>query len=698
MAIDEIIDEFKKAPFLRLLLPFLAGIILEIHLNFSARCLSIIGYIAFFLLLIGVFFSIKSYFFHYTWLLGIGINAIILLIGIWITFNFFKQIDRQKQVLKSEKIILLIDEPFVENSRWFKAPLCVLNFKNNYWQKTKSHIMTYLSVDSATEKLKLGDVLYVESKPFEIEAPSNPFAFDYRNYLYYNGICGQVFIKAGQWHKIKNINNLKIKLYRFREKLLDLYKQSVKNTNDYGVLSALVLGYTGDLTNEVKNAYASTGAMHVLSVSGLHVGIVYIFLMWIFSFIGGRLSLKILKVLLLLTGVWFYAMLTGMSPPVIRSAAMCSFFTIASLANRPANSLNILAASAFFILLINPFQLHDVGFQLSFIAVLSILLFNNKIYNIFSPYSLIINKLWMCISVSLAAQLGTFPLSLYYFHQFPNYFLLTNILVIPLTTIILYAGIIFLAVTSWKILFVITSPILAIMLKLLNNIIFFIDKLPFSVTGNIYISTTEMICIYGFILCLFVFLAYKENIYLLLSLSCLCFFILCNGIEETGRQLQSKLVVYKIKDHSAIDIIKGKNHFMILDDSLKTTGNELKQAARNFWIRSGLTHNSTLNNIKIEYLKGKNIAIYLNGNTIVLLRDERIFNFECSIPLKTDFLVISGNINCFAKKILNYFTPEEIILDSSLNKDRLKYLNKEFEKTGIRCYPVSIYGAFVKDL
>ncbi|NJO90405.1 MAG: ComEC/Rec2 family competence protein, partial [Chloroflexia bacterium] len=232
--------------------------------------------------------------------------------------------------------------------------------------------------------------------------------------------------------------------YDLRSSILSVYQSSGIQGDEFAILAALTLGVKDYLSDEIVEAYSDSGAMHVLAVSGLHVGILMAMLNMIFSFFWKRKKLLVLKSIIILVFLWLFALITGLAPSVTRSALMFSFFILSKNSGKRPSSYNSLAAAAFIILLFNPNALFHVGFQLSFLAVISILLFQQKLYRTIDIKNKYLDYFWQLTTVSLAAQIGTTPISIFYFHQFPIYALLTNIIVIPAAAIILNAVILLL--------------------------------------------------------------------------------------------------------------------------------------------------------------------------------------------------------------------------------------------------------------
>ena len=233
-----------------------------------------------------------------------------------------------------------------------------------------------------------------------------------------------------------------------RDKLLNILKENGLKNNELAVASALILGYKDDLGEELKHSYSSAGATHVLAVSGLHVGIIFLVLNFLLNILDKNDRFKISKAILLICFLWAYATITGLSPSVVRAATMFSFVTIGKSFGKSSSIYNTLCASAFVLLVYNPYLIMEVGFQLSYLAVVGIVYFQSIIYKWIYVKNKFLKYIWMITSVSIAAQLTTFPLGLLYLHQSPTYLFASNLFVIPGAMLIIGLGIL-LFITSW---------------------------------------------------------------------------------------------------------------------------------------------------------------------------------------------------------------------------------------------------------
>ena len=364
-------------------------------------------------------------------------------------------------------------------------------------------VLLYLQKDSLTMP-KMGDVLLVETK---VSRGGKLGAFDYGLYLRRQGIVGSCWANRRNWQVIghKDIKGIRATAQRCQHYLHEQYQKMGITGKELGILSALTLGYREELDKDVQRAFSASGAMHVLAVSGLHTGIVWSIVIWILTLGGWRKPLyeerwkRWILSGLIITILWGYAFITGLSPSVMRSALMLTFWELSGLFEKQTSRWNPILAAAFIILIINPLALWSVSFQLSFAAVASIMLVGKKLQEAI----VLRGKLWQYIGrlliVSVAAQIGTMPLTLYYFGQTSNYFALTNLFVIPLAFVLLLLGISTLAM-SWCIV----GEWLGVVSKwctwLLREGVEWIESLPYSTT-QMYLSEWSVAGMYGAIIC-----------------------------------------------------------------------------------------------------------------------------------------------------------------------------------------------------
>jgi competence protein ComEC len=436
------------------------------------------------------------------------------------------------------------------------------------FQPWKSELIAYVAKEDSLAGFDLGREIHFFRSPTEPSEPLNPMEFDFGQYLKSKGISGTVFLRDGEfvlsdeWH-----GGLKIQLIRWQNALID--RLGLRSDSPAaGVLAALLLGKREAVDIETRTSFADSGTVHVLAVSGLHVGIIYLFFTLMLSRLGIAKRAPILTLLLTLLFLWIYAGITGFSPSVLRASTMFSFVAIGKQLNRFGNIYNMIAASAILLLALNPFLVFQVGFQLSYLAVLGIVYLHPKIYALWEIDHWLGDKIWSLVVVSFCAQLATFPLSVYYFHQFPTYFLISNILVIPLATAILYTGMVWLSL-SW--LPYISDMLGKITLFFADSLTFFvrlIQKLPLSVVDNMYFSGTTVCGVYILIIAVTAFLVkpVRRRFLFAASTSLVLTALLCTGRFTTRQQ---KLLIFPSiqKTNALIYVERGEAH-VLAEDSL----------------------------------------------------------------------------------------------------------------------------------
>ncbi|MGV3539312.1 MAG: ComEC/Rec2 family competence protein, partial [Rufibacter sp.] len=316
---------------------------------------------------------------------------------------------------------------------------------NGKWLPVKGRVAVFFPRAAKADALKYGQQLLVQGTLSPPAKPANPYQFDYRNYLAQQHIQWQSYLYESTWLPIglDPPSYVVAVSLLVRNKLEAAFRTHISARREVAIAHALVLGVQNDLDASLRNAYAKTGTMHVLAVSGLHVGLLYGVLLFFLKPLRRGKTSRLLIFLFIVGLVWFYAFVTGMSASVLRSVTMFSFVEFGLLLRKRSSILNTLSLVALGLLLYEPNYLLDVGFQLSFLAVAGIVLLQPIFLNWWSPERKAVKFVWELLAISVAAQLATFPLSLYYFHQFPVYFWVANLVAVPLTSIGLYIGVAF---------------------------------------------------------------------------------------------------------------------------------------------------------------------------------------------------------------------------------------------------------------
>ncbi|MDN3689175.1 ComEC/Rec2 family competence protein [Cyclobacterium jeungdonense] len=427
------------------------------------------------------------------------------------------------------------------------------------WQKANGKVQIY---HRSASQLMPGSLLLIDGTPEKIPSSKNPEAFDYASFMsqkriYYSDFIGSDFklLHVGElppWHAgIVSLRQfLEGKVLRF-----------VEDDASAQIAKALLLGQKKDLDEDIGEAYATAGAMHILAVSGLHVGIIYGFFFLFFKPQKAKKFKRVLFLSLVVLLIWLYAAITGFSPSVLRAAAMFTFISVAQMKSRNPSIFNPLALSAMVLLVYDPFLVYAVGFQLSYTALLGILLFQPLIASLWSPDSRYLRYLWDISSVGLAAQLATFPLAIHYFHVFPTYFFLSNLLAIPGAFIIMSLGLTFLLLSYWSVPASFLGSLVNESIRLLNEGIFSFQKLPFAKLEFLYFRLPEMILIWSLLFCTYQLLIQRKKQQVLWVISVLVLLGFYRIFETWEKARQHYLLVYEVDQGLAIDYVCGEQVF-----------------------------------------------------------------------------------------------------------------------------------------
>ena len=698
---------WKEAPFLRLFIPFAIGILLE--WSFSP----VITWIAFALVLFVTIlllqsFSSLTFRFRHALLTGLLLNGILLMVGIMITH--FNYLPNQPNWIghhynDSRVVIARLEEPLSEKARSYKAIASVrIILKNNQSIPVNGRVILYFQKDSITVsddrngnsilQLQYGSELVFSRSLQPIINTGNPGAFDYKQYSSFQDIYYQVYLTPNQWIALPTnyANPFKKFLFSTREKMVALLQKYIEGNEESGLAEALLIGYKDDLDKQLVQAYSNTGVVHVIAISGLHLGLIYWLLNLLLNPFSKRKKRKWIKPVLIIAILWLFSLLAGGSPSVLRSAVMFTCIVLGESRDRKISVYNSLAASAFLLLCYNPFWLWDVGFQLSYIAVLSIVVFSKPVYDLLYIPNKLLDHGWKLISVTIAAQILTTPISIYYFHQFPIVFLVTNLVAIPLSSIILLGEIMLCAFSFLPDMETGIGWIVYQLIRLLNQFIEYMDKLPFAVWSNLSISSFQTLFFYGTIIAISCWLLQKNNRAVIWALSSLICFVFLRTVSFSRAIEQRKIIIYNIPSHRAIDFINGRNYYFEGDSVIMND-----DFLQNFHLKPSRVLHRINRSDSLTGLLG-NHQFFIYGNTRILLVDGGLHISPATQKLRIDLIIVTGNPRLYIKDLLAITECKQVVIDGSNPVWKVNQWKKDCEAAGIACHSVSINGAFVMNL
>lgn len=498
-----------------------------------------------------------------------------------------------------------------------------------------------------------GDLFITKKNAQTIQSPQNPFQFNYKKYLERKGIVYSIYLKEDDFVRIeKKEFHLKKEFLTLRYHIESILDSSLLDPHSIAFIKALFLGDKSELDDEISKAFTIAGATHVLAVSGLHVGIIVSLFSALLSLIKVKKNRKVLnsiKMLILLFIIWTFAGITGFSPSIVRASIMFSFISIGQLMTRHTNIYNSLSMAAFFMLFLDANYLFDVGFQLSFLAVLGIVYYHPRIYNLLYFKNKILQKVWSITAVSLAAQIATFPIAIYYFHQFPVYFILSNLIVIPAAFLVLLFTILLIFFHWIPFIATLFSFVLNSLIQSLNYLILLIQKLPFNSIPNIYIDSYQLLFLFLITLFLTIYLKNKKPLIFVFLLSSCCLFFASRIFRKIEIAHTSQIFIYSIYKHTAINIIHSNRNTLIVDSDLHSNPNKLSYSIKDHLMQKGLSSLEQSNLIPLSdslpmhnsyMLKGKNHLIMKNSLLCInhsSHNDSLINHFQNRILLIEDF-------------------------------------------------------------
>ena len=693
-------------PFVRILIFFVIGVLITRYLpavsNINTTLLLSISLILF---LATLFLTLSTLKHKFNWITGLTFGILITVTGILITsekstYNNSFSIDDKRHAYLGN----IISNP-TETNHAVKAIVSVTPIVpdsiNGYNKSSK--VQCYFSKDSLSTNLKYGDIISFNSKLSIPGDPLNPEEFNYADYLKQNDIYYTSFINSTSWKLIGyNPSNPIIAIAgKLRQQILNILSQNGLSGDNYAVAAAILLGYDNSMENDLKQDYIMAGAMHILCVSGLHVGIIYLVISFFLGYMRNNRFNNILKAILLLLTVWAYATITGLSPSVQRASLMLSVFIIGNLLHRIRDTYNTLAISALILLLINPYLIFNVSFQLSYAAVIGIVTFHQPIYKLLLFKNTILDKIWSITVLSFAAQLATFPIATYYFHFFPPWFWLTNLFTFPLSFLIIATGLAF-VITLWiPIIPQLIGWVLSGLIYLLNLVVGMVKFLPFSGIDHIYTSLPVLFLIYLLLLLTFIMFT-KKKLQLLLPVTINIAIIFGLATYHQYNILnQRKIIIYSINKHSAYDFIDGNKHVLITDSILNVENSKIDYHLKNSHTQWGIdntTHvlpenDTTINNLIYvidNFMFFSNVRIYI---------DDGLKHFYPSkSKLNLDAIIISGKKSTDITQLLTVFDFNRIIIDSSVPCWKQKKISETCVELGVSCYNVNKKGALVINL
>ncbi|UMB60368.1 ComEC family competence protein [Lutibacter sp. A80] len=547
--------------------------------------------------------------------------------------------------------------------------------------KSIGSILVNIEKDSSVAILNVGDNIVVSTSFYEINKPLNPYVFNYKKYLKNKQIYHQLYVNNTQFLK-QTITAFSIKglAAKFRDKVIISLKNNGFKDNELAVVNALLLGQRQTISKDLIESYSDAGAIHILAVSGLHIGIILLILTFLLKPLHYLKYGKLISSIIIVCLLWMYAIIAGLSPSVVRAVTMFTAIAIGMYLNKASNIYNTLVISMFFLLLFNPYYLFDVGFQLSYLAVFAIVWIQPKIVSLWSPKNKFVFKMWQLFAVSLAAQLGVLPLSIFYFHQFPGLFFLSNLVIIPFLGFILITGIVVILLSVFELLPQVLADIFIHIIRLMNAFVKWIASQDFFIIKDIALSMVLMCALYVVVFLTFKWIEKKMFSRLILVLLAFISVQIVLIFEKNKLQTTNEFIVFNENRTTVLASRFGTD----LNIYSSTDSIENLYSINAYVLGSGLKKTSEVKSIKNLYR--------FKNETVLLIDSLGMYNFK---SVKPSIILLQNSPKINLDRLLKIHQPKMLVVDASNYRS---YVNR-WEETCIKnktpFYNTMQKGAFI---
>ena len=675
---------FQKTPFFRLFLALVCGIAFQIVVGFSHLLFSMTFWIGIVLMLGGYLFQ-KMY--RYRWLFGMGITLWLFAIGLFLTQRTdentqFRYINEQHTYLA--KIV----SPPRERPRSVLTELRLVSNLDT-GEQLNNKVLAYLAKDSTSLSLQAGERLLVNvafQHPMDF---GNPYGFNYPRFLKRKGISATAFVPAEHWTQLDDTPPFSVinAAMRSRDKILSIYRDLNITGDEFSVLASLTLGYREELSPDLRQSYTAAGVVHVLAVSGMHVGVIFLVMSYLLGFMDKKRGSRIAKSLLIIALLWFYAFVTGLPPSAIRATFMLTFVILSKVFSSNAQTYNNVFAAAFFMLLYNPYFLFDIGFQFSYLAVLGIVYYQPKFALHFrNKYA---KAAWSLLAVSLAAQLTTTPISLYYFNYFPNYFWISNVVVVPAISWIIYLAFALVFTSPIPFLNELVATATTWTIRIINEFIFFIQRLPYAVTENVWVDGWQLITVYAAIVLFTIAAVYRHGKSLVVGLGLVAVLFSVNAYTQhqtnTGG---NRMLVAAMTDGYGISFVTGAKSYMHTDNDFQA-----HRALSPYKMRHRIRQPKMIDGSTTWFSDDGFVSF---GGKRILILSENIFEgMIAEQPLEIDYLILTNNLRITMTELTRFVSPAKVIIDQSYRPWTTERLVADSQRLDIAYHVISERGAYV---
>lgn len=688
---------WRLFPFVRVTIAFMIGVLLERILPNWYIIFTLIG-------IISAFYAISTEIFFPAFSTKPYINSLCILF-IFFCLGYFRTVINipgfgekhfSHKIDEFDSGMGIIKEIPIKRTS-LRTELSIINLCNtskNHCISTNGNAVGYFKIiDTVAQNYKPGDKIYFKGSLKEISKNTNPYSFDFKLYLYNRGVTHQVYIWGENNHKIIDKNCLFFiyqKAMKVRDEFVAILKKYDNNDERFAVSSAMILGYKNLVSEDMYKAFSDSGAVHILAVSGMHLGVLATALAFFLDrWKTPKKSINVFKYIFVLIVLWFFAFITGAAPAMVRAAIMFTFILYAKYFKPAANFYNILSVCGLIMLLYDPYMIYQASFQFSFLAILSLVYFQPYIKDQYVPNNFITKVIWELTSVAIAAQVLVVPITIYFFHKFPLYFILTGVVSVWLSTLALYAGMILFGFEYlYSPINIVMSKIFLFLMDLFIASVRVVKEIPFCSIDGLVLSDVELIVAYSILLILMLYLI-NRKFYLLKSILILISILWINfGYRIHCANHQLLFTIYDNRNYNQIDIFDGRAAYEISFDSTAKTMNTFIN------YNNRIYHN--INTVKVvdqvsdftgSNCRKKNQYVQIKDKWLLILNKK---SAELDL-LKYDYIFLTENIAC--AQTVKLKKNSILVADRAMNQNNIKIWKEKAESMNVKFHSLKHDGS-----
>lgn len=589
-----------------------------------------------------IYFGLATYFLAF----GIGASTQIIHTDSFQKSNYI----HEKSIFDKPHLISVAIKEKLRSSAYNDRYIVLVNQIDG--KKKSGRILLNVRKDSLNHSFEIGTHLQIKGSLYQNSPAKNPNQFDYGKYLENKQIYAQMYADASDI-KMGSIMEKDVWYYtaKLRTKIIRNLEKTHFNKAELHVAIALILGQQQDISPEIIRDYQFAGAVHILSVSGLHIGFILLFVTFILKPFPNTRRGSFIKLIIILLSLSSFGFIAGLAPSVLRSVTMFSFVAIGMYLRRSTNIFHTLLVSMLLILLFEPSFLFDVGFQLSYVALFFILWLQPLLSQLWMPKTVISKYFWDILTVSFAAQIGAFPLSIYYFHQFPGLFFVTNLVIIPFLSLIMGLGVLVMVLAAFDTIPLFLVQFLEWSIFILNKIINSIASLEQFIIQDIPFNWQLLLSVYVLLIATIIWFKKPSFNRMVLAMLTLIVFQITYFQTHGTVQNQTELVIFNTKKSSLIAERNGENITVYANDSL------LKSVSKN----KTFTSYSMGNFSSLKAKKKLQNLIYFNGKKILIVDSVAVYPKNS----RPDIVVLTQSPKINFERFLQTTKPKMVVADGS---------------------------------